>query len=294
VFLLAALPPANDAAPAEDPPKPPENAAAEKPDERQREREEITRLLNQLEEQIRVLHNVPQNEAIKAQVAKLEAKKLELEIKTNRLQVKQIRVFRLKHVKPEEVRQALNAVFGVPIGYGQAGPFSKESVRSPAAPLPGSYGPPPGVGASPTPAPNQVPGSLAPARQPGTPSADDVHDWRLTIDDRTQSIIMRGSRNNLRLAADLIALLDVPDGKPIQKGDGKLVPKGKILQAFKLKYARADTLAEILDQLGTEAHFLPLKQTNRLIVAGPETVVKEIADLIEQLDVEGKGEGATP
>jgi type II secretory pathway component GspD/PulD (secretin) len=38
--------------------------------------------------------------------------------------------------------------------------------------------------------------------------------------------------------------------------------------------------------LDAEASILPMSQTNRLIVAGPEAAIKEAADLIEQLDVE--------
>ena len=111
-------------------------------------------------------------------------------------------------------------------------------------------------------------------------------EWRLTIDERTQSIIMRGSRKDLERAADLIAVLDLPGGKPI--------PKVKNLRAFKLKFANVNKIAEILDQLGTEARILPLQQTNRLIVAGPDAAIKEVAELIEELDVEGGAERGGP
>ncbi len=89
---------------------------------------------------------------------------------------------------------------------------------------------------------------------------------------------MRGPRFAVRRAAEFIVVIDLPEGQPI--------PKGKNMRAFKLKHARAKNVANILvSLLDSEASILPLSQTNRLIVAGPEAAIKEAADLIEQLDV---------
>ncbi len=159
---------------------------------------------------------------------------------------KQSRVFRLKHVKPEEVRQALEGLLGPP---GNTGPRATYSN---------------GLGTH----------------------SDDC--YRLTVDERTQSIVMRGLSLQLQWAASLIAVLDPPDGKPM--------PKLKNLQVFKLKYARADTMGHILKELDIDGiRILSLMQTNRLLISGPDAAIKEVAELIEQLDVESKdGARASP
>jgi type II secretory pathway component GspD/PulD (secretin) len=114
---------------------------------------------------------------------------------------------------------------------------------------------------------------------PGGGAAGDAG-CRITVDDRTRSVIVRGSRHDLQVAADLVAVLD--------GAGGKAVPKVSNLHAFKLKYARAARLAEILDELGVGARVVPLQQANILIVTGPAEAVKEVSDLVTELDVEAR------
>jgi beta-lactamase regulating signal transducer with metallopeptidase domain len=289
-FLLAALAPTNDAVPAGEPPQSTEKAAGEPRRSREYadEWDRVSNMLVEVNEQLSNLQRAdlpneesPLSKKIKAQIAELEAKKRELEAELKMLPAKRIRVFRLKHVKPEEVRQALESLLGASTGAMMGGgmpPMGGRGMMGGAG-MPGPGGMPAGgmkgggmMGA----------GAGMPGMQPamfdmkGLPLG-----WRLTIDERTQSIIMRGSRRDLQRVADLIALLDQPGGKAI--------PKVKNLQAFKLKYAKAEKLAEILDQLDLDARVLPLTQSNRLIVTGSDAALKEVADLIEQLDVEANG-----
>ncbi len=104
--------------------------------------------------------------------------------------------------------------------------------------------------------------------------------WRVTVDERTRSLIVRGTRHDLQIAADLVAVLD--------RAGGKAVPKVSNLHAFKLRYARAERLAQILDELGVKARVVPLQQANILIVTGPAEAVKEVSDLVQELDVEAR------
>jgi hypothetical protein len=233
-------------------------------------------------------------EELKAQKAKLEEdlKVLQQEAEEKVRNAKHIRVFRLKHVKPEEVRQALESLLGDsagaggPPGMGGPGPMGPGGGMTGMTPPGGMKGGSPAgggmVGGPPAGGGPGRPGMM-PGPGMGSGMMMGMRDggWRVTVDERTGSIIVRGSRGDLQRAADLIALLDLPGGKPL--------PRVKNLQAFKLKYAQADKIAQILDELGINARILPLSKTNRLIVAGPDAVVKEIAELIAELDVEAGG-----
>jgi beta-lactamase regulating signal transducer with metallopeptidase domain len=289
-FLLAALAPSNDAVPGETPPKPPEKRTSESKPSQELEREvqklqvdiidldvRRTTLRQRAKEDTRPIKEID------AQISELEAKKRELEAKQKDLNTKQIRVFRLKHVKPEEVQQALENLLGGSSGAATGGGAMMMGMmragmaggNAPRMAGPGGGMTQPGGG---MPGMGGMPGPQAGAGQ--------APDWRLTIDERTRSIIMRGSRKDLQRAADLIAVLDLPGGKPI--------PKVKNLRAFKLKFASAEKIAEILDQLGTEARILPFGQTNRLIVAGADAAIQEVAELIEELDVESDADQGNP
>jgi hypothetical protein len=285
-FLLAALAPANDAVTGETPTKPPEKSTSEpKPlPELDREAQKVEAALSALNLrrsaiQERAKEDTQPIKEIDAQIAELEAKKRELEARQKDLNTKQIRVFRLKHVQASEVQQALENLLGGSSGAAMGGGAMMAGMMGMMAggraggAAPGMM--PPGGGSMPPGG-----GMAGPMRGPQA-GAGPAPEWRLTIDERTQSLIMRGSRKDLQRAADLIAVLDLPGGKP--------VPKVKNLRAFKLKFASVDKIAEILDQLGTEARILALPQTNRLIVAGPDAALKEVAELIEELDVETQG-----
>jgi type II secretory pathway component GspD/PulD (secretin) len=206
------------------------------------------------------------------QIADLEARKKRIlaDQEESALKEKQIRVFRLKHVKPEEVREAVENLLGAPGSRPKGVGAAKMMAGMPGMMAPGTGG--------------KMPSMMGgPGR--GAPSAAGAEgvspDWRLTVDERTRSIIIRGSRQDLRRAAEVIALLDLPAGKA--------APKTKNMRAFKLKHAEAAKIASILDELGLDARVLALEGTNRVIVAGTEAALKEATDLIEQLDVDARG-----
>ena len=284
-FLMAVLAPTNDATPADEPPAtPPAGAGSES-----KGSPELDQAIQRLKTQIIDLdvrrtalrqYAVPDAKPIKEldeQIRRLEEQKQRLlvEQEEKARKEKQIRVFRLKHVKPEEVREAVESLLGAPASRptGGGGGMMMPRMMQPGA---GGKMPPmmPGSGGRPSSAPG--------AGAPSGPGAEGVSpDWRLTVDERTRSIIIRGSRQDLRRAAEVIALLDLPAGKA--------APKTKNMQAFKLKHAEAAKIAAILDELGLDARVLALEGTNRVIVAGSEAAVKEAADLIEQLDVDARG-----
>ncbi len=283
-FLLAILAPANDATPADEPPATPAAGAGGG----SREARELDQEIQQLKTQIidldmrrtalrqRAAGDTKPIKELDEQIRHLEEQKQRLldEHREKALQEKQIRVFRLKHVKPEEVREAVENLLGAPASrpMGGGGGMMMKMGAMPGMMAPGTGGKMPPMMSGPG-------GGATPPAGTGGVSPN----WRLTVDERTRSIIIRGSREDLRRAAEVIALLDLPAGKA--------APKSKNMQAFKLKHAEAAKIAVILDELGLDARVLALEGTNRVIVAGTEAAVKEAADLIEQLDVEARGGG---
>jgi hypothetical protein len=101
--------------------------------------------------------------------------------------------------------------------------------------------------------------------------------WRLAADPRTKSLIIRGSEKEVDIAADLVAVLDLPADKPL--------PKVKNLRAYKLKHASAQDLNAVLNSL-LDARMVPVEKGNILIVAGSEDVMKDIDGVVEALDIE--------
>jgi beta-lactamase regulating signal transducer with metallopeptidase domain len=104
--------------------------------------------------------------------------------------------------------------------------------------------------------------------------------WRLAVDARTNSLIVRGTEEDLRTIADIIAALDLPEGKS--------TAKLKNFRTFRLKHANAQEVAGIVQELDVKVTVAALEQGNLLAASGSESALKEVADLIEALDVEAK------
>jgi hypothetical protein len=291
-FLLAVLAPANDATPADETSAPPGPAAGESPaspaldQEIQRIKTRIIDLdVRRTQLRQKTAGDSTPIKELDKQIADLEARKAQLleEQREKALNEKQIRVFRLKHVKPEEVREALERLLDAPTSGATK---SGGGMMMGGMPGMGSGMRPPGAGGK---MPPMMPGSgsgsgmTLPSGAGPRPGGGESPEWRLTVDERTRSIIIRASRQDLQRAADVIALLDMPGGKA--------VTKAKNMRAFKLKHARAAKIAVILDELGLDARVLALKDTNRVIIAGSEAAIREAAELIEQLDVDSPGGG---
>lgn len=270
-FLLAMLAPAHEAIPAQEPPK---SGASEskKLKEVRDEWDHTAQLLRKYTEQLQALQREGEDKSIKKKIADLEAKIRDLQAKRKALLGKRSRVFRLKHVAPAEMEQALENLLDVPNDATKGRPGMLGSMGSGGM----NPGMKPGGGAA-------MGGMMGGSGGIGSfvGLGGPTHAWRVAIDERTQSIVMRGSSSDLQRAADIIALLDQPDGKAASKG--------KNLRAFKLKFADINNIAQIIEQLEIGARVFQLDQSRRLIVAGAESAIEEIADLIEQLDVKTNG-----
>jgi type II secretory pathway component GspD/PulD (secretin) len=102
--------------------------------------------------------------------------------------------------------------------------------------------------------------------------------WRVAEDPRTKSLIVRGPEKVIDIAADLVAVLDLPADKPM--------PTVKNLRAYKLKHAKAEELNAVLTNLELDARIVPVDKGNILIVSGAEDVMKEIDGVVEALDID--------
>lgn len=232
-------------------------------------REELDKLVRKAAELQR------QKERLEAELRELEAKQAEASTR--------IMVFRLKHRDPEEVQAVLVALLPAP-----------QAARAPSGGGPGGMMGPgrPGSGAvagagGPGMAKMMGMGGGMAAGMPGMGVVGYLGGtWRLAVDPRTRSVIIRGTDKDLRMAQDLIEALDGADGA----GAVKL----KNVRIFRLKHASADEVQGILQTLDIKATVAAAPKGRLLVVAGPEGVLKEVADVIEALDVEsksGKGGG---
>lgn len=122
-------------------------------------------------------------------------------------------------------------------------------------------------------------GGMGGRRAGMAPVTGDVDDgvFRVVVSNRTRSLVIRGSDMELRIATDLIAVLESPAEKPI--------PKVKSLSVFSLKHAEADELEPVLTRLDLEVRLLALPAAKLLIATGVEDHLKSLADIVRELDV---------
>lgn len=162
----------------------------------------------------------------------------------------QTKVFRLNHCDADEFRQVL------------------ESILDPVPPMPPM--PPPAVPGTPV-------GGFGVLGFGGAGFGGEVPAFHIVVEQRTRSVIVRGTEKNVRLAAEVVAVLDQPPNKPL--------PEVKGLRALPLKHASADELTQTLQELMLEARIVPLAAAKMILVAGEEASMKEVTDLIKDLDV---------
>ncbi len=100
---------------------------------------------------------------------------------------------------------------------------------------------------------------------------------------RTRSLIVRGTAKDQQIAADLVAILDTPEGKPL--------PKVKVVHAFRLENLDATDLVAILQTLDPNMGYrlTPIPRMKLLLAAGTDDQMKELADSIKKLDVPADG-----
>jgi type II secretory pathway component GspD/PulD (secretin) len=213
---------------------------------------------------------------------------------------RKIKVFRLKHLQPDNVEQLLSELLaagiaaapggikggsGAPAGLGIGG----GALGAPGGGAFGALGGPgmPGAGNL------GVGGGLAGIGGLGGAlgalgglggligGAGGAATWRIAVDPRSRALIVRGTESDLKLAADLVAVLDLPPGQAM--------PKVKSLRAYPLKFAQADALTEIIGALDLDARVVAVTEKNTLIAAGPESVMDEIGEVVKELDVKATG-----
>jgi hypothetical protein len=147
-----------------------------------------------------------------------------------------IKVFRLTYYNPSYVRDLLSRLIG-----GQEPPLAPAPVRAPDD------------------APRAAP-------KPVTP--------RVGADGRTGSVIVRGRPRHLRVAEEVVALLNTPADKPL--------PGMKTIHVFRLKHAEPASVVAILRELEISGNAYPFRQ---LLFLDRDADVKTIARLIKELDV---------
>jgi hypothetical protein len=102
---------------------------------------------------------------------------------------------------------------------------------------------------------------------------------RALVDARTRSLVVRGVAQDLQLAADLVAVLDTPEGKPL--------PAVKTVKAFRLEHIDATDLAAMLQALDPQMSYrMALVGRMKLLLAtGTDEQMKELADAVKKLDI---------
>lgn len=158
------------------------------------------------------------------------------------------RVFRFNVCDPSEVAQALESL------------LKKEEIEELAITpgLGGAFG---GIG-----------GGFG-----GMRADSDEITFRLIADIRTRSLVVRSSETDLQIAADLVALLETPAGKPL--------PKVKRLAAFQLKHAVADELEPVIRHLAFRVRLVALPLAKLLVAQGLEEDLNSLGDVVKELDV---------
>jgi hypothetical protein len=311
LVLAAALAPGAGAsragqAPATRDSTPPGKAAEQSPEEKKFLRQledldmELSRRTKELEGAItkeRLGELRVRVDELQAEKAQVQAQLKQAEAKRRSMQAQQlqepIKVFRLKQENPQEVGQVLHLLLAPEGGYyflGRGSPPGPRANppgerrgrrRGPPAPSDGGTTPPEGPGEPQPPQPPQlpeVPGGMG--RSPRPHAAPELG-WTYTVDPRTNALIVRGSPHVLEVASDLVAVLNTPPSSPL--------PRVKTLRGFRLKYASPREVADILRQLRIpSARAVGLEKPNLLIVMASDADLKEIGDLVKDLDVETK------
>jgi type II secretory pathway component GspD/PulD (secretin) len=172
-----------------------------------------------------------------------------------------IEVYRLKNADLNDAQQAFTALTGRTRRTGT--PTGK-----------GGLGGPKGGGGFTRPTPDDP---FTPDVAPVNPAPGVVA--RALADPRTRSLIVRGTEKDQQLAADLVAVLDAPEGKPL--------PAVKALKAFRLQHIDANDLASMLQQLDPRMGYrlAPVGSMKLLLATGTDEQMKELTDAVKKLDI---------
>jgi hypothetical protein len=168
-------------------------------------------------------------------------------------------VFRLQHCDPEEIRDVLHQL------------FEEEPI-----PLGGDLMPVPGGGLGMMGGGAGMLGMIGGFGMLGGPPPA-PGPWRVSINARSATVIVRGRPQDLQMASDVVAVLDLPDGKA--------PPKVKTVQAIVLKHADAGELVDIIRDLELPVRVVALSEAKMIVGAGPEDALRDLGNLIQQLDL---------
>jgi hypothetical protein len=207
-----------------------------------------------------------------------------------------IKVFRLQVAEPNDVLQAFNALTeSTPTPYTAPPTFPRAPAPlpqgAPGAPLPPIGGPhfessekpitfqAPQIPSPPPPATGTAIGQTTGATTGG---ASGPVNCRAVADVRTRSLIVRGTAKDLQLAAEVVAVLDTAEDKPL--------PGTTALKAFRLKHVDAVDLVGILQALDDNIKYrlAPVGRMKLLLATGTDEQMKELAEAVKELDIPAK------
>lgn len=219
--------------------------------------------------------------------------------------------FRLKNFDAEKAKELLEELLADPIDVlgpekpGPGGPNPAGPDRPPLGLTPGPGGQgivvggaidPVGITPYPKlpPAPGSRPGGgfqgggvggLAGGR-PNLPAFNDPNAglrYRLILDERSKSLLMRGPETDVLIASEFIGVLELPRDKPL--------PANLIaIRAFRLREADPEKVAENLLALGHKVTIVAVPSLDLVVATGPDAELKEIAEAVKTLDGGEKGD----
>jgi type II secretory pathway component GspD/PulD (secretin) len=103
------------------------------------------------------------------------------------------------------------------------------------------------------------------------------------VDERTRTLLVRGSDAEIEKIGSLIEVLDLEPGKT--------PPENTALHVVRLQHAKVDEALQALNGLHLSMQVLALPKSNLIIVPASSPSVKEIDAVIETLDVPGTAQG---
>ncbi|MGE3807277.1 MAG: hypothetical protein AB7K24_21650 [Gemmataceae bacterium] len=101
------------------------------------------------------------------------------------------------------------------------------------------------------------------------------YSWRVVYNDSRRLVVVRGYRNDLEIAEEVVALLEAPADKPL--------PKSKRVRAFRLKNVETGVAREVIEAL--ELNVDLAEAEGMLFMVGPDHLVDQLAKVIAELDV---------
>jgi hypothetical protein len=184
---------------------------------------------------------------------------------------------------------------GPPFGNnpGGAGPGSRPTIlgNGPFGFAGPAGAPPPGGGVGPVPPRLTGPGQP----NPGLPStglplpggSGGNGRYRIMVDERSKSILMRGPESDVKVAVELMALLDLEVDAPVPANLAAL-------RGYRLKEADAENVAESLQNLGTKAKIVAVPSLKLVLATGPEEDLKDVGEAVRALDTADEAKPKLP